>query len=77
MLQKYWVCSQFEIKGVTAYAVLHTAIAACVLLMWVGRLLRRCWWLCYHTQALPTNIRKSFVKSTQDLLLWGVTAYAV
>ena len=42
----------------------------------VGRLLRRHWWFCYHAQALPTTIRKSFVKITQDLLMWGVTAYA-
>ena len=40
MLQKFWVCSQFEIKGVTAYAVCTCCMAACVLLMGVGRLLR-------------------------------------
>ena len=53
----------------------HAAFTACVLLIWgsagfAGR------WFCYHAQALPTCIRKSFVKNTQDLLMWGVTAYA-
>lgn len=64
MLWKYWGLSL--LKGL---------FAACVLLMWGVTASQDGGSVTMHRH-FPHIIRKSFVKNTQDLLMWEVTAYA-